>query len=458
MHTRNATESMAVTHGVTTTAAKRPHARTLLTCAFLCVACSPIAGPVDVEAVVLNDDGSYALGTVRLETVTDLFRGEGSLFDVRAGAGIDLAAAASSGIIESDEVTALESAESEAFFDGWDVRPSLSFDPFTSRYVADDMDSLLYLTLFENFEEIWAYFRETIGDRSLATSRKTTVALYSDMYLSEALPLPLPIIPKNDNAAFHPLFDYFLVMRVHDQDGIPLGMHGGITAHEFQHRVHHWNVTAHETVFPAWKRAIDSREALMARAVDEGLADIFAVGFVAGDPAFLDRTLVDNVFSLPKYLGLGLELQSSLRDLEGEYARGLDWQEIQEGSSNSTIRAFCGSLNTLDTGADPFAGEAIAFNPYCLGTLIARTLWETADEDGEVLRRDVLPTVHRALAAIAERIAASVSETGSYDYRIPWVLDAFARAFDDDRRTRFCAVVEARFAPLVAAGDIEECP
>jgi hypothetical protein len=426
--------------------------------ALVCAACTPVAGPVDVEVVALHDDGSFALETAQLDTVVDLHRGVGSLFDVRAGAGFDLIAASNSGVIDSDEITALESAESAAIHLGWDVHPQLTWDPFGQRFVADDMDTLLYLTLFENFEEIWAYYRDTIGDRSLATSRKTFLALYSDVYLSAALPLPLPIIPKNDNAAFHPLFDYFLVMRVHDQDGIPLGMHGGITAHEFQHRVHHWNVTAHETIFPAWKRAIDGREALMARAVDEGLADIFALGFIGGDPAFLASALVDQPLSIAKVVGLGLESQAALRDLDGDYARNLSWEEIQEGSSDESIRTFCGSLNTLETGADPLTGEVIAFNPYCLGTLIARTLWETADENGTELVTGVLPAVHRALPLLAARIALAIDESGEYDYRIPWALDAFAAAFDDERRARFCTIVHTRFAPLVEAGEIEACP
>lgn len=422
--------------------------------ALIACACTPVAGPVDVEVVAPGDDDRYALVTRTLDSVVDLHRGQGTLFDVRAGAGLDIVGAASDDVLTASDVSALESAESSGVYQGTEVHPSLTYDPFGDRYLADDMDSLTYLTIFEGFEEVWRYFHDTIGDRSLATSRKTIIALYGDAVLSAAFPFPLPIIPKSDNAAFHPIFDFFLVMRTQDQDGVPFAMHPAMTAHEFQHRVHHWNMTAHEGVFGAWKTAASSREAQIQRAVDEGLADIFAYGHTGGDPAFLARALVDKPLSVTGLAGIGFELHARLRDLDGEFARALTYEEIVNGSDDETIRTFCGSLE----GTDPLTGGAAGFNPYCLGTLVARALLETADMSHATLVDDVLPGVHAALALLAERIARVVDEGGVYDYRLEWALDAFAVSLDAERRARFCEVVGERFAPLVDEGLVAECP
>jgi hypothetical protein len=282
-----------------------------------------VSGPVDVEALVRTADGQFALGTATLQSVVDLHRGSGELFDVRAGA----ASAALSG-----SRFAPDDASDGAMFAGSDVHADLSIEPGSGRYVANDFDSLLYLSTFHHFERALAYFHDVVGDRSTATTARTTISLYGHMVLAKAAPVPLPVFPAHDNAAYSPLHDFFVVLPVHDQDGIPMAMNPAVIAHEVHHRVFHWNYLTAAHV------ASDADDAVyyIDRAVDEGLADLNAFVMV-GDLDGYGPSLQDAPWSLAALVGFGLAAYGRLRDLDGEMARNATFDEIWRGSDDDDL-------------------------------------------------------------------------------------------------------------------------
>jgi hypothetical protein len=429
--------------------------RAVSVCALLAGACAPVHGPVDVEVFVRDADlqGGYRLGTVTIKSVSDLFAGRGELFDMRAGQsffGTPVLAAD-----ELDELTP-EALWSESRTEGSDMNPDLSFE--RGRYVARDFDSLHYLTAFYNLEQAFTFLRDELELPSSATKTHAMVSFYGTLVASKALPVSLVL---GDNAAFAPVADSFLLVPVILQAaGTPPFMDLGVATHEFHHRVFFHRVLLQDDVFPFWKRqqfpqvykqgqatdledvaaslyTDDERRVLnKLRGVDEGLADLFAAARTE-DPDIL-RSFAPE--------------QAPIRSLEGDLAAGGTYEALEDGTLGEGLNEAC----AVDGDGDNFA--VLGMNPYCLGTLLAGALWESAEEDPAVIRAALLPAVALALDELGAAIAARSAPEGRLVFEVGMLLEAIAAQLPAERRLAACSSLRARFERVFTDEGVPSCP
>jgi hypothetical protein len=392
---------------------------------LLALACGPVKGPLVVEALV-PDGTSAKMADIELTTVTDLSTGEGELFDVRSGMVLnegDFLAAMREGASYDDIVTRVRGGR------GQGVSPRMSFDG--TRWVAQDFDTLFYFTVFANFEQSWLYYRDVVGDESAATSERSLVGMYAEL---ESQLLSVPLL-TSDNAAYAAPFDGWLTLRVGVQDGVPFAMHKGVIGHEFQHRVFFQNMFGAEG-FDVWARRFDEtpeadlvRSTVLMNGCDEGLADLFAIGLNENVHA------IDEGFAAAGFL---FASAAESRDLEGSFASGATFEALDQGTLPSELVSACfasGEGGTIDT---------LGFNFYCIGTVLARALWDGTDRDIGVLRDDLLPAVNRALRALG-----AVMRSGSL-FQIELLLEAIATELPaGDLRDGVCGAFNEKFSSLM---------
>ena len=400
-------------------------------------ACAPIPGPVVVEAVVpaQGDVGGVGIDDVTLERVLDLRTGHGRDFDVRG----------------DFKVNATDFQDLTGSFDevverirrggGSDVEPHMSFDG--TRYLADDWETLYYFTLTANFEAAFAFAREA-GDVSRASSdaedERAIVGLFASVVLSDFVPLPLI---SSDNAAYAAPVDGWLALRTAFQEGVPFGMHRGVIAHEFGHRLFFHNAfSSVDGGFEAWRAdngapaedAATIRAQMLMKGIDEGLADVFAIASLG------DKDAINAAFA-----GAG-ELfanEAARRDVEGPFADVATYDNLRTLSLDASLLQDCG-LTTADFGD--------SFNFYCVGTIVAATLWEGAGNDAVVLRTEFQPAVISALPRVGEALVNGVA------FDLDVFLEPLAQTVPPGtRREALCAAIARRFDSLVVAGRIPTC-
>ncbi len=397
------------------------------------LACGPTSGPVTVEAVVPDGTGAR-MEDVVLTTVTDLSTGEGELFDVRSGMVLnegDFLSAMRDGASYDEIVTRVRGGR------GQGIAPRMSYDG--TRWVAQDFDTLFYFTVFANFEQAWLYYRDVIGDESAATSEPSVVGMYAQL---ESQLLSVPLL-TSDNAAYAAPFDGWLTLRVGVQDGVPFAMHKGVIGHEFQHRVFFQNMFGAQG-FDVWAKRFDAtadaelqRSTVLMNGCDEGLADLFAIGLNEDV-----HTLVDG------FAGAGFLFAEAAesRDLEGAYAHTATFETLERGELDAELLQGCGATTAGDNYAAP------GFNFYCIGTLLARALWDGAGRDMEVLREDLLPAVNRALRSLGD-----VMRTGEL-FRVELLLASITAELPGGAlRTETCAAMTEKFSSLVVADQVPAC-
>ncbi len=410
--------------------------------------CAPVSGPVEVEAVVSHAGGDYALETVTVDGAVDLFAGEHEDFVVTGGQEFHIATflllTEEEGASDFDTVVEVSRGAPAP------VTPSLYFNPLSGRWEAEDFDSLYYLTLLETFEETFRFFRAA-GDDSAGTGERGLVGMYGRFVVGAEL--PIPIFPDADNAAYLTLADAWLAMRVHDQDGLPFGMNGGVIAHEFQHRVFFRNLFDGEG-FAWWRQGAGATtdengqaagtppDFLIMRGVDEGLADVFGVGR-SGDVGFMQASLVDAPFGIPRFAG-----QARFRNLDGDFAEAATYDDVIDGTHDDVeARQYCGALSAQEVLDEELQG--LSFNYYCLGTVLAKTIWDAADHDVDVLREAFLPAVNDALPLVRETLLATSTLADQFVFDIGWILEGIAVSLPaGGRRDAFCVEVERRFGSV----------
>lgn len=401
----------------------------------LCFAsCAPIGGPVIVEALVPDPDarGGVVLGDVVLESVIDLQRGEGSLFDVRGGLTVNVSDL--NEIADDDFADMIERVRGDG---GDDVDARMGFDG--TRYVADDYETLFYFSMFENFES--AFDRATeFGDDSEATSRKALVGMFATVQYAPFFPVTLL---STDNAAYAPPVDGWLALRTALQDGVPFAMHRGVIAHEFGHRLFFMNAfRSVDGGFEVWRDdATDTeqgedevREQMLLKGVDEGLADVFAIA------ALRDKDAINRAFT---EAGDAFAAEAPRRDVEGEFADVATYDGLKDLSLDVAVLEDC-QLTRADF--------VRSFNFYCVGTVLAAALWESSGKDPEVLSSEIEPAVIRALPRIGEQMVNGVA----FD------VDVFLAPLGEelppgDVRDAFCEAVGRRFTSLVEGGRVPAC-
>ena len=418
-----------------------------------------LESPVDAQVLVHDetDNNRFVIDTVTIETAEDLWTGQGERFDLRGDLKLNLDLLfnpALADINSADEMIATARTS-----EGGNVNPNLSFDPLYGQVVADDFDSLNYLTTFYNFEKAWSYFENIAKDSSGGTDDFGIIGFHGTIVVHSLIPLPFPGVPSADNALFYTLSDTWLTLPVHDQGGIPFSMNDAVIAHEFQHRIFFKNVVD-GPAFPYWFdqfREIAAEEnqqtppteesdntsvtdislsMILFRGVDEGLADVFAVG-LHGNPQFMEVSLEDAPLSIPKFSSV-----SAQRDLEGSFATETTFETLL----NPGVQECGGSL------------ESSEFNHYCLGTVLARTIWDATDRNPTILQDTFLPAINGALSRTGERIADASALAGTFSFEMSFLLEPIALELSESGYLNdYCREVETRFGSVLEAGGVPTC-
>lgn len=412
-------------------------ARLAVPCVLVAVVgCAPVDGPVVVEALVpvAGAAGGVGFGDVELASVTDLQRGRGALFDVRGGVRVN-----NSDFLTVDDDDSFDAMVERIRGDGGvDVDAHMSFDG--TRYVADDFETLFYFSMFANFESAFAA-ATAFGDDSDATKRPAVVGMFATIQAAPFLPITLL---NSDNAAYAAPVDGWLALRSAVQDGVPFAMHRGVIAHEFGHRLFFMNVFgAIDGGFETWRAATvnqeptvtDLRALMLLKGVDEGLADVFAIASLA------DKDAINAAFA---DAGSFFAAEAVRRDVEGDFGAAVTYEGLRDLSLDATQLQDCG-LTEVDYGGQ--------FNFYCVGTLLAATLWDGAGRDASAFADVVEPAVVRALPAVGDALVNGAV------FDVDVFLNAFVAELDPgDTRARMCEAIGARFATFFAEGRMTACP
>ncbi|MCP4502554.1 MAG: hypothetical protein GY822_21600 [Deltaproteobacteria bacterium] len=394
------------------------------------VGCGPLEGDVPVEVVFFDDDeDDFVIGVQELHSVKNILTGENNDFNVLGAPkvpgldGIEILSNRQDFPTEADVVT-----ENRKRAGGELVRPRLHWDG--TAWVAQDFDSLQYLTYTFNFERVFSFFSNY--DDTGATSDLATVGFYGEVTFASLFPLP---VIASDNAAYYPPMDGWLVLRSTPiTSGIPMGMNDAVIAHEFSHRFFHHNVFLPSfEAFDLWRTfngqgAAEGNEALSVlqlKGIDEGLADVFAIGY-SGSTHFIGRSIV---IDDPKITS---------RNVEGPFADVVTFEHILSGNYPDDHEDACGGGLT----------SPIGFNFYCIGTLFARVAWDSVGGDVEALRESFLPAMAPALARTSILILAA-STGGELAFDLSMVLEPIAQELPPDVRNRFCAGVREKFSFFV---------
>lgn len=391
-------------------------------------ACGPTTGDVKAQVVAPLDltMTQFGLQIVSLPNVEDIHSLRGQNFIFVAGANIPWSVYSDA----FDEGTSFTSAQA-SFFSKISLQPvRLNLTWNGSYFNAADFDSLYMLTAYHLFENAKQFFLDVIGDRSKATSSPIYVSVYGAYTSRGIIRVPLGFM---DNSAYLPLEDMFKMYRVADQEGLPFQMNPGVVVHEYQHRVFHEHVflSKGDKAFRNWKifNSADAslkyaRIRTLLRATDEGLADINAVGY-SRNPNFLavSKTALD------------LKFPNDQRNLDGAFAQAATYDNLADSSIESRFLSMCNgeSANYGNTH----------WRYYCLGTVIANTLWESADKDTEILRNEVLPAVNASLDDLGNELLSNFEK---YDIDVLWRL--IVTRLNSQRAEKLCDHLRLRFSSL----------
>jgi hypothetical protein len=399
-------------------------------------ACAPVSGPVTVEALVHDpsDADGTRLGDVVLETVTDLSTGEGELFSLRGGlrmAGVTVQESVDEGD-DYDEM--VERCRGDG---GRGFASRMHHDG--ERWIAHDLETLTAFTAFGALEAAYARARAS-GDED-GSAPGAYVGITAEVVAADLFPIP---ILTSDNAAYAPPLDGWLLLRVGLQQGVPFAMSLPVLAHEFGHRLFFRNTFRREEAFNVWVTRTDGglagdrqRANRILQGLDEGLADLFSLG-VTGD--------VDGIPRAFRQAGGLFEAEATRRHLEGDFADAASYDGLNDLTLDAAFLEACGAGS-----ADPLF-EQETFNFYCLGTLIARALWDASARDVEVLRDEVLPAV-----VVGMREAGDTIGSGTI-FDAEHLLQPIALAVSEERRALLCSVLAVRFTSVIQQGRVPACP
>lgn len=369
----------------------RPRA-SLLLCALALQGCGAdeLRGPQTVRTLVYDPDrATFLLADRTLHTLHELTTLSGATTEFRSGARLSVDARVAASIDTCEDFAA-------SFVQDAGRRPALSFIDDGGVWVPEDLDGLMMVSTYYNFEVSRDFF-VAAGVPPEALDGTTT--FYEPMLLAydEAGALSVAV----DNAAFVPCIASFLVFAGADLRDIPLGVNPGVAVHEYGHLVFDrilYGVDGEASPPPEHADAD-----LLLLALNEGLADFFGAA-VLGDPNFAARSLTYG--------------RSQARDL----APGSAWSTAAEDAL------------FVDGGADP----------YPLATVWGSFFWDLA------LALDGGTSASAALALRAlERLRGDAVARFSTAAMLTATVAA-AEEVDDGGLTRAltCAAVSNRFAEL----------
>lgn len=414
----------------------------------------PIAkGDVPVEVLTSAPGQVPALEVRTLEGVVDLHAFHGGHVRLLGGGILNtLPLNNASGYIDGDFRASVRAMREATFSASAPPRGALFFADDAWR--TDTFDALLQLTVLYNFEQVRAFAHDVVKDPSGATQTPGVVGVHTELRTS-VLPGSIAV----DNAFYVAGADVWIVGPPAATGGVPFAMNPGIVAHEYHHRVFFHTLWAGSALW-TWADVISrtaaqddpAADALQfqrntLRALDEGLADVFALGF-AGTPAFLDASLLSDEVGAA---GDVFRAEAERRSVEGAFADAATYEALRDDTMEFAFLNACGGRSEGFT-ARPDVPLGPSWNPYCLGTVVARALWDMSGRDMQVYRTAVLPAVNAGL----RRANETIRENHAFDFEttLGHIFAAVERAGVD-----VCPVAQARFATFTTANRWElSCP
>lgn len=363
----------------------------------------------------------------------------------------------SGGLLKGDEMQRILSNENDPVVFAAKTRASfrqqmqIDLVKTNQTFSAKSFDSLLALSAFAGVQQVWDWYRHELNDVSDATATKGYVVFYGDIVPSNFAPIPMV---QMDNAVYLAGVDVWMVFPVGSQEGVPYAMNHGVLAHEFHHRVFFQSVWAKEA-FERWKTLLNADESLSAdeqrslnilRALDEGLADINAIGFTRNvrfmNPSFESIHLDVLTNEL-------LTAESERRNIESDFLDLATYDNLATDTLEHDLVSGCGRSNDFKTTTDIFGD---VWSPYCLGSVIARTLWDGAQRDFEILNQSILPSINQTLPILGAEMAMGNSFDLDLFFNI--LLDTLPDEFD---HSILCEHIQLKFTSLTESGRIPKC-
>lgn len=340
--------------------------------------------PYTVLVHAYQESGGYALSEVELPTLHSLQGLEGEFTRVIGGVDIAIDAFATADT-EEELVAAIRVRGGNPVDPRWYLRDGV--------VVPEDFGSLLLFSYYAHMERCRDFFHT----HGLPDELPGHIPTFHMPTMGTPMIGGFQLI--KDNAAYSPTFGAFaLFPRQLLMDQLPLAMNLGVVCHEYSHAVFH-SVVAGDSLVPAGTLAgWPNRAANLIRSVDEGMADVFGA-LVTADPDFIGQSISED-------FGVDRDLAAPRR---------------------------------IDDAMTLHLDEALFYNPYPLGSVIASVLWSTREEIGG-----------QALGNSAVRALYEIAKVAGPRLDIEAVSEALFQAMEEAGRPRLCeAMLEAEMpSPL----------
>jgi len=371
-------------------------------------ACGDPSGPVKTLVVdylgdaAAVDSPEYGLIEVTLETVEDFASLRGTGLEILVGAELKLH-------LQDLETMTPEEAR-EAWLSQVPGPPSLRYTWEGDVAVPLDFVSLNLITGYYHLEQASLAFAELGWDPTL----DGPVPAY---YAPEVQYSLLIGIPETDNAAYAAFLDGFLLLPMLVFDDLPLPMNSGVIAHEYAHRVFHYQVYDRRMLGMVTdaEQTLDTDELLLTvnrlRSLDEGCADFFAAWKTA-DPGFI-RYSLPAVMAKPRNLSIHFQADDPA------------WLE----------------------GSEPYLEEAGMVDPYALGVVYASAFWRLGEEIG-------VDNVAQALFDANGELGVALRADFAFNHEM--ALEGFIAQLASAERGSACEIFAEQFAAL--DGPLAGCP
>lgn len=320
----------------------------LLLCglALILIACQKDhqRGPITYLLPWPDQQGEYHLREVVLHTIryADELQGEAATIYVKAGL-------------------------KDGKFQGEVARPRL-IKKSARKYLAADYESAVAIAVYAHFERFLEWDRRLGIASDLVWPRQVGVEMNMRTETGDR---------EHNNARYAGKYDITLVSPSM-VDGLPLGLNGGILAHEHFHA--HFQARVIRPLQNAWPGAARDKEGeetrdnnvYLVRAWNEGLADYWGYLY-SQDPRFMTKTFVGN---------------SNVRQLDEGASRLPDLVEFRERMAGK-LRGEC---------------QKPSCQVYRVGTRVARTMKQLTDS----ARKAAGPTEPSALDDMAKRLISAL--------------------------------------------------
>jgi hypothetical protein len=350
-----------------------------------CGGSPPVSPPFTAELLSYVGGGRYQLADEPLATLRSLDPFTGGAGEIRGGGAISL----TGDLGRTDEE--IRRALTPDDVHGLDLRYDL--DGGVMRSI--DYDTFAVFTIYRELERT----REFYAGLGVPESALGPMPAY---FRGRIEVFFLPLLASN-NAAYVPAIDSFMLFNdLFAGNEVPLALNLGVIAHEYGHAVFQhlvWGSRLPPALIENWPFAAVNQ----LRSLDEGIADLMGATFT-DDATFVGRSLAE---------------AADDRDL-GAPGR----------ASASQVAAAASE-------------EPDSYDPYPLGTAIARSFWAAGATIG---RTEVAGYLVRAEQAMAGQVNSS--------FLIVQFLEVIARLANSAtpaHRLAFCSAFASRLSPLGTA-------